>query len=139
MTPGAPGPDRYLASAGLPPRQSSRVGRLWRAASAQPGVTCGSYGLGHARFIVGRKTFAYILNNHHHDGHLCLCVKSTMPRQRELTRADPDAYRVPAYLGHQGWVSIRLDRAKFDRVAAAGLLAEAYALQAPRRKVARGV
>ena len=53
--------------------------------------------------------------------------------------ADPERFYVPAYVGHRGWIGVRLDRG-FDRDEIAGILEDAYAEVAPPKLVeaARG-
>ena len=61
-------------------------------------------------FLVGKKMFAYFLNNHHGDGRLALWCGVPDGMQRALVDSDPDAYFVPPYVGPSGWVGVRLDR-----------------------------
>jgi hypothetical protein len=85
---------------------------------------------------VRRKTFAYYLNDHHGDGRVCICCKSSPARQRELISRAPDRYFFPAYLGSKGWVSLRLDLPRIGWDEVFECVIEAYRLQAPRRLVA---
>jgi predicted DNA-binding protein (MmcQ/YjbR family) len=49
-----------------------------------------------------------------------------------LVGADPERFFVPPYLGHKGWVGIRLDR-KPDWEEVAALVKRSYRLIAPKR------
>ena len=89
---------------------------------------------GHVVFLVRRKTFAYFLNNHHGDGRVALWVPAPEGAQAGLVAAAPEHYFVPPYVGHRGWVGVRLDRGlEWDAVA--GAIEEAYILVAPRTLV----
>jgi hypothetical protein len=55
--------------------------------------------------------------------------------QATLVETDPDRFFVPAYVGHRGWLGVRLDRG-FDRDEIAGILEDAYAEAAPAKLVA---
>jgi hypothetical protein len=54
--------------------------------------------------------------------------------QAALVEADPDRCYVPAYVGHRGWIGVRLDRG-FDRDEIAGIVEDAYAEVAPPKLV----
>jgi hypothetical protein len=120
-----------------PTRQSDQRREKLRAfAEALPQAQCKPVGHGHLCFAVGKKTFAYYMFDHHGDGRICVCAKAAKGRQQQRVRADPDHYEIPAYLGKNGWVSLRLDRPKLDWNRVHELLIEAYRLQAPRRLAA---
>ena len=118
----------------MTPRAASRLRRLVAMASEWPEVVVQPYHDHHV-FQVRKKTFAYYLNNHHGDGIVGLCCKSTVARQQELILRDPARYLVPAYLGPSGWVTLRMDSKTVDWNAALELLLMAYRLQAPKRLV----
>ena len=87
----------------------------------------------HLTIRVRKKTFAYYLDDHHGDGVVSLCCKSTLDRQAELVGRHPDRYYVPDYVGPKGWVALRLDLPAVAWEEAAELLFAAYRAQAPRR------
>ena len=66
-------------------------------------------GEGHIAFRVRKKIFAYYLFDHHGDGIIAFCCKSSLSEQRRMIRDDSDSFFVPAYLGARGWIAIRLD------------------------------
>ena len=80
----------------------------------------------------GRKTFANLHHDHHGDGRLAVWFKSTLEGQEALVEADPERFFVPPYVGHRGWVGMRLE-GRVDWKLLAGLLEEAYRSVAPRR------
>jgi hypothetical protein len=61
-------------------------------------------------------------------------VKAAKGVQGILLGADPERFFVPKYVGHIGWVGVRLDlRRPPDWDEMAELIAESYCLVAPRR------
>jgi phosphoribosylglycinamide formyltransferase-1 len=110
----------------------ARLAQLLELCQALPEVDIS--GEPHVTFRIGKKTFAYYLDNHHGDGIVSICCKSTLDLQREWIKRHPDRYYVPAYLGPRGWVALRLDMPRIDYWdEVADLLFAAYRMQAPRR------
>jgi hypothetical protein len=91
----------------------------------------------HIAFRVSKKIFTYYLDDHHQDGIVSLCCKSTFERQAELVGRFPVRYYVPDYVGPKGWVALRLDLPEVDWDEVKGLFFAAYRLQAPRRLIER--
>jgi hypothetical protein len=85
-------------------------------------------------FIQGKRSFATVWDSHHGDGRYALICAAPAGLQATLVEADPDRFFVPAYVGHRGWIGVRLDRA-FDRDEIAGILEDAYAEVAPPKLV----
>ena len=84
-------------------------------------------------FFRGKRCFAYFCDDHHRDGRIALWCAAPAGAQAMLVDSDPDAYFVPPYVGHQGWVGVRLDRElAWDQVAA--VLEAAYTERAPVKK-----
>jgi hypothetical protein len=87
-------------------------------------------------FVRERPSFVMFLNDHHGDGRLALWCAAPAGAQEALTSADPERYFRPPYVGHRGWIGVRLDRAlEWERVAEA--IEEAYRTVAPPRLVAQ--
>lgn len=86
----------------------------------------------HATFLVGKKTFAYFLNDHHGDGMVSVCCKMGIGENEEIVGADPKRFYLPAYIAHRGWVALRLDRGPIDWEEVAQLVAGSYSLVAPK-------
>ncbi len=89
----------------------------------------------HAQFRVRGRTFAYFLDDHHGDGIVGVCAKAPDGAAAALIEAAPDRFYRPAYLGHRGWVSLRLDAAEVDWAEVAGVVVESYVLVAPKSLV----
>lgn len=115
----------------------ARRQRLVEICESLPEVTCKPFGEDHLGFAVGKKTFGYYLFHHHGDGIIAFCAKAAPGVQQRLVTGDPKRYRIPAYLGPSGWVSIRLDTPEVDWGDVLERIVEAYRLQAPRRLVAQ--
>ena len=88
--------------------------------------------MGRPTFQVRGKNFVLYMDNHHNDGRLALWCKAPPGAQEVLVSADPARFFVPPYVGHNGWIGIRLDRdPDWDEVAF--LLADSYRMTAPKR------
>jgi hypothetical protein len=89
-------------------------------------------------FIRDKKTFVMYLDNHHDDGRLALWCAASEGMQAALVDGEPEHYFVPPYVGHRGWIGVRLDRdLGWNEIA--GAIEEAYATVAPRRLVEQAV
>lgn len=90
-------------------------------------------------FVRGKRCFAMVLTNHHGDGRFAIWCAAPDGMQKLLTDADPERFFVPPYVGHRGWLGVRVDRA-LDGDELAGILEDAYAEVAPAKLVeaARG-
>jgi hypothetical protein len=108
-----------------------RLSRLLAICHALPELVVS--GDQHIAFRIRKKTFAYYLDDHHGDGIVSICCKSTLERQSELVGRHPERYYVPDYVGPKGWVALRLDLPEVDWEGVSSLLFAAYRLQAPRR------
>lgn len=87
-------------------------------------------------FVRGKKTFVMFHDDHHGDGRLALWCAAPPGVQGEVVAEDPDRFFVPPYVGHRGWLGLRLDLAPdWDEVA--GVVTEAYRHVAPKTLVAR--
>jgi hypothetical protein len=87
-----------------------------------------------AFFVDGKRTFAMFLDDHHGDGRLAIWCAAPEGAQALLVASDPERYFVPPYVGHRGWIGLRLDRdAPWEEVA--GVLEDAWLDRAPKRRV----
>lgn len=66
------------------------------------------------------------------DGRVSVWCKAPPAGRDALVDADPDRFFVPPYVGHHGWIGIRLDGA-VDWGEVADLVRESYRLIAPKR------
>lgn len=80
---------------------------------------------GEATFRVRGKMFAMTDNNHHDSGHVAVWCMAPPLAQAMLVESNPDVFFVPPYVGHKGWVGVRLDR-KLDWKQIAQVLSDAH-------------
>ena len=83
-------------------------------------------------FRVREKMFAMYVDDHHGDGQVALWCKAPPGVQEILVGAAPKRFFVPPYVGHKGWVGIRLD-GNVDWEEVAAHLEESYRMTAPKR------
>jgi hypothetical protein len=83
-------------------------------------------------FVRGKRAFVMVLTDHHGDGRFALWCAAPDGVQRLLTEADSERYFVPPYVGHRGWLGVRLDR-DLGREEIAGILEDAYLEVAPAK------
>lgn len=112
-----------------------RLAKLIAISKSLPGASDEAW-FDHHTFRVGKKTIAYFLNNHHNDGKIAACFKSTKTRQAELIAKSLKHFYLPAYMAHQGWIAMRLDVAPVDWELVASLMMEAFRLQASKKLLA---
>jgi hypothetical protein len=87
-------------------------------------------------FVRGKKTFVMFLDDHHGDGRLALWVAAAPGVQADLVEEEPERFFVPPYVGHRGWLGVRLDvDPDWDEIA--GICVDAYRQVAPKTLVAR--
>jgi hypothetical protein len=84
-----------------------------------------------AFFIRDKRLFVMYLDNHHGDGRVALWCAAPSGMQRMLVEAEPDHYFVPPYVGHRGWIGVRLDR-RLGWNEIAGAIEDAYLSVAPK-------
>ncbi len=86
-------------------------------------------------FVRGKKTIAMWVDDHHGDGNVGIWCAAPDGVQEEMVGLEPDRFFRPPYVGHRGWIGVRLDRqADWDEVAE--ILADAYRCVAPKKLVA---
>ena len=115
----------------------TRLTRLRALLRGLPDVDVDPAGHGHLAFRVRGKAFAYRALDHHGDGRVAAWVKTTRDVQARLVRDDPAHAFVPAYVGAQGWVGLRLDLEDVRWDLLTDLLRDGYLAQAPKGLAAR--
>ena len=61
-------------------------------------------------FVREKRAFLMVLTNHHGDGRFAIWCAAPDGMQKMLVEADPERFFVPPYVGHRGWLGVRLDR-----------------------------
>src|SRR4051812_548801 len=91
---------------------------------------------GEPAWFVGGKRIFVTYSDHHHDDRLAFWCAAPPGAQDVLVAAAPERFFVPPYVGHRGWLGVRLDvSADWDEVA--GMVAGAYRQVAPKRLLAQ--
>ena len=122
-------------SALVEPNDNPRLARVNQICLAPAETTTERHG-SHAAYLVGKKKFAYYLDNHHGDGIVAIACKIAPGDNELLTKAQPERFYLPAYLASRGWVALRLDGAEIDWEEVRELLHESYCRTAPKRLAA---
>ncbi|HKY13553.1 MAG TPA: MmcQ/YjbR family DNA-binding protein [Microthrixaceae bacterium] len=87
-------------------------------------------------FIRDKTTFVMFLDDHHGDGRIALWCAAAPGVQEELVETEPDRFFRPPYVGHRGWVGVRLDRdLSWEEVSQ--VVRDAYLQVAPKRLAAQ--
>ena len=90
---------------------------------------------GRPTFRVRNKMFVMFMDNHHGDGRVAIWCNAGPGAQDVLITSAPERFFVPPYVGHRGWVGMRLDVGPvWDEVAA--IVEESYRMTAPKRLTA---
>jgi hypothetical protein len=85
-------------------------------------------------FVRQKRAFLMVLTNHHGDGRFAIWCAAPDGMQKMLVEADPERFFVPPYVGHRGWLGVRLDSGiHWDELA--GIAEDAYADVAPAKLV----
>ncbi len=113
------------------------VDRVRKIAASLPSVT---ERLSHGEptfFINDKKTFVTTVNDHHGDGIFGMWIAAGPGEQEARIDEDPQVYFRPPYVGHRGWLGVRLDTDPLlDDATLTELIHEAWCLIAPKKLVA---
>ncbi len=116
-------------------RRSEALTELRRIFAALPEVT---ERLSHGApswFVRGKKTVATLWDDHHGDGRLGLICAAPPGVQQQLVDEEPERFYVPAYVGHRGWIGVRLDvGVDWDEIRE--IVVDAYVCVAPAKLAA---
>jgi len=121
------------------PKQREKV--LERLRSICVGLTEVEERLSHGAptfFVRGKRPFVMVMTDHHGDGRFAIWCAAGDGIQAMLVDADPERFFVPPYVGHRGWLGVRLDRGlDWDEIA--GIAEDAYVEVAPPKLVAAAI
>jgi hypothetical protein len=88
-------------------------------------------------FVRDKKSFVTLWADGHHEDHFPHLWCAAGPGEQEsLIGSAPDRFFRPPYVGHRGWVGVRLD-GNADWAEIAELCADAYRAVAPASLIAR--
>jgi hypothetical protein len=86
-------------------------------------------------FVRDKKTFVTFAD-HHHDDRLGFWCAAAPGAQDALLASQPDRYFYPPYVGHRGWLGVRLDvPVDWDEIGE--LVMDAFRAIAPNRLIAQ--
>lgn len=86
-------------------------------------------------FVRDKKCFLMVLEDHHGDGRFAIWCATPPGHQQLLVGADPEKFFVPPYVGHRGWLGVRLNDG-IDWEELTGVVEDAYCEVAPRKLIA---
>lgn len=89
-----------------------------------------------AFFVRGKKTLAMFVDDHHGDGILGIWCAAPPGVQEQMIDEDPAVFFRPPYVGHRGWIGVRLSRTVTD-AELRSILEDAFRVVAPKTLVAR--
>jgi hypothetical protein len=87
-------------------------------------------------FVREKKCFVMVLDDHHGDGIFGIWCAAPPGNQELLVAANPERFFRPPYVGHRGWLGVRLDD-EVDWDELEGIVEDAFAAVAPA-KLLRG-
>ena len=89
----------------------------------------------HRSFLVGKKNFAWYVENEHGDGRIGVIVRVPPGGNAELVAADAERFALPKYVARHGYVTYYLDLADrpIDWDEVKELVNDSYRIQAPKR------
>ncbi|MFI5044728.1 MAG: MmcQ/YjbR family DNA-binding protein [Acidimicrobiales bacterium] len=86
-------------------------------------------------FVRDKKSFVMFLDDHHGDGRLALWCAAPPGVQELVIEQDGERFFRPPYVGHRGWIGLRLDvDVDWDEVE--GVVEDAYRTVAPKKLLA---
>ena len=68
---------------------------------------------GEPTWRVGGKMFATLDDHHHGADRLAVWLAAALGDQEALVASDPSRFFVPPYVGHRGWIGVRIDGAVY--------------------------
>lgn len=86
-------------------------------------------------FVRDRKSFVMFSTNHH-GGPLGFWCAAPFGAQDALLGSNPEQYFRPPYVGHRGWIGVRLDSPGVDWTEVTQVVREAYRVVAPAKLAA---
>jgi hypothetical protein len=88
---------------------------------------------GEPTWRVRGKLFAQLDDHHHGADHLAVWLPAPLGEQELMVVTDPSRFFRPPYVGHRGWVGVRIDR-RPNWTLVTKLVRQAYGLVAPRSR-----
>ena len=86
-------------------------------------------------FVRNRVTFVMFVDDHHGDSRMGIWCAAPAGTQEQLVGLEPERFYRPPYVGHRGWLGVRLDIDP-DWAELAMICEEAYRQVTPKRLIA---
>jgi hypothetical protein len=119
----------------VPSSRDATLAKVRAICSALPEVTERPSHGAPTWFVRGQKSFVTCWYNGHHDLEFPhLWCAAPLGAQEAHIASDPDRYFRPPYVGHRGWLGVRLD-GQVDWIELSEVCREAYRTIAPARLV----
>lgn len=112
------------------------LARVRRACGRLPEVTERLSHGAPALFVRGKKTLAMFVDDHHGDGILGIWCAAPPGVQEQMVEEDPAVFFRPPYVGHRGWIGVRLSATVTDEELRL-VLEDAFRVVAPKTLIAR--
>ena len=87
---------------------------------------------GEPTWFVRGKVFAMLDDHHHGADRLAVWLPAALGVQEMVVKSDAKRFFVPPYVGHRGWIGVRID-GRPDWKLVTTLVRDAYAQVAPKR------
>ncbi len=85
-------------------------------------------------FVRDKKVLCHLWEDHHDVAGIYIWCPAQPGVQAELVDHEPDRFFVPPYVGHRGWIGVRVDiETDWDEIAE--ILADAFRVAAPKTLV----
>lgn len=120
-----------------PDQASEALERVRALCLALPG-TSERLSHGAPTFFAAKRSFLMFHDDHHGDGRLAMWCAAAPGMQEALVGSAPEHYFRPPYVGHRGWLGLRLDRGvPWEEVA--GVVEDAFLACAPEKLIAQAL
>jgi hypothetical protein len=86
-------------------------------------------------FVRDKRCFLMLLDDHHGDGRFAVWCAAPPGHQELLVEADAEKFFVPPYVGHRGWLGVRLNDG-VDWEELTSIVEDAYCTVAPQKLIA---
>jgi hypothetical protein len=83
-------------------------------------------------YFIRKKTFVHLWDDHHGDGRLAIWCAAAPGVQEQLVEQESARFFRPPYVGHRGWLGVRLD-VDVDWGEVGDIIREAFLAVAPKR------
>ena len=120
----------------MPTAHDRELARVRKVCASLPEVTERPSHGSPAWFVRDKKTIAMFVDDHHGDGILGVWCAAPPGVQEQMIDEEPAVFFRPPYVGHRGWIGVRLSKTVTDAELRA-ILEDAFRVVAPKTLTAR--